>query len=149
MPAVFAAPLPRGLATQAARPDRVLPNANRPGAQGAQEATAPEEDMKRVAAARTTVCYRNLYQAPLNTLAAAAPTHTSTGGNGGRHWWLSCRLNWAREEARAGATATAMQRKGFTLHGNARSLQKSWPSLSQSKRAALLWAVNNTAQRGS
>jgi hypothetical protein len=38
--------------------------------------------MKRVAAADTTGCYRNPYQAPLSTPAAAAPTHTSTGGTG-------------------------------------------------------------------
>jgi hypothetical protein len=36
MPAAFEAPLPRGLATQTPRPDRVWPNANRqPGAQEA------------------------------------------------------------------------------------------------------------------
>jgi hypothetical protein len=59
-------------------PDRVWPNANR---LGAQEVIAPDEDMERVAAARATGCYRNPYQAPLSTPAAAAPTHehTSTG----------------------------------------------------------------------
>jgi hypothetical protein len=46
-----------------ARPDRVWPNANR---RGAQEGDRPRgTDMKRVAAARTTGCYRNPYQAPL------------------------------------------------------------------------------------
>jgi hypothetical protein len=91
MPAVFAAaPLPRGLAIQTTRPDRVWPSANR---RGAHEAVVPEEDMKRVAAARSTGCYRNPYQTPLSTpAAAAAPTHTSTGANVGRHW--------AREEGR-------------------------------------------------
>jgi hypothetical protein len=57
-------------------------------------------DMKRVAAARTTGCYRNPYQAPpKHTGGSRTHAHTSTGANGGSHW----RLDRARDEEKARA----------------------------------------------
>jgi hypothetical protein len=69
-------------------------------------------EMKRVAAARTTGCYRNLYQTPLSTPAAAAPTPTSIGTIGGR-------LDRARDEEKARATAPATQRMYGGAHKHA------------------------------
>ena len=115
MPAAFEAPLSRGLATQTLlacqtpRPDRVWPNAHRPGAQEANGPVRPSgTDMKRVAAARATGCYRNPYQAPLSTPAAAASMHTGIGVNGGSHW----RIHRARDKEQAAAAAATRQRMG-------------------------------------
>jgi hypothetical protein len=102
LPAVFAAPPPRGLAThepnRQARsslaqrePARTGPARSTGGVRPIQRRTY----MKCVAASRTTGCYRSPYQKPLSTPAAAAPTHTSTGAHGGRHG--------ARADGRTGA----------------------------------------------
>jgi hypothetical protein len=49
------------------------------------------------------------------TPAAAAHTHTSTGANGGRHWWLAL----GQKEGRPGAAATAVQQKKYAeIHRN-------------------------------
>jgi hypothetical protein len=50
VPAAFEAPLPRGLATQTPRPDRVWPNANWPRSAGGNRPSGA--DMKRVAEQR-------------------------------------------------------------------------------------------------
>jgi hypothetical protein len=79
---------------------------------GAQEATAVPVVHRNEARGRCSyngVLPKSVPQAPLSTPAAAAPTHatlTSTGANGGSHW----RLDRAREEEKAGATAPATQR---------------------------------------
>jgi hypothetical protein len=78
------------------------------------------------------------YQAPLSTPAAAAPTHTSTGAFGGRHWVA----NWALcSRGRVGRWVQRRRRHSTSKKapcGNGRSLActHSGPA---SKRSLLAW----------